>query len=153
MAGDPGIVKTMRGANLSMHELRLKSKKPLVSSADAKDKVSIRQMPPKQLNVVGFMPSMDGVAKSVQSTETVPVERLRPMRPIGGREVMEEDATTMADLTGIIVDKPQQLKERPANPDAHVDETFAEIMGELHQQKERVGIPPRSEQSRRSRKS
>jgi hypothetical protein len=151
MAGDPGIVKTMRGANLSMYELRMKSKKPLTSGADAKDKVSSRQMPPKQLNVVGFMPSMEGMAPPQQSTEAAPPERLRPMRPIGGREVIEEDATTMADLTGIVVDK--STKGRPEDPNAHVDETFNEIMGELHQQKERVGIPPRSDQPRRSRKA
>lgn len=152
MAGDPGIIRTMRGANLNMYELRMKSKKPLSQQGDLKDKVATRQMPPKQLSVVGFMPSMEGIAAPIQSTETAP-ERLRPMRPMGGKEILDEDETTMADLTGIIVDKPRQLKERPSDPNAVVDKRFEEIMGELHDQREKVGIPPRSDQPRRSRKA
>jgi hypothetical protein len=146
---DAGIVRTMRGGFLNMHELRTKSKKPLTKT-DNKDTVTLRKVPPKQLNVVGFVPSMTGVAKPVQPD--VSEENIRAMRPISGN-TNGDDNPSIADFTGVVIDKPKFLKEKPENLEDVVTDTYKEIMGELKKHQETVGIPNRSDSTHRSKKS
>ncbi|SRR5258708_5870238 len=95
---DPGHVRTMRGAILNMPELRLKSKKPEQSNVDHKDKIQLRKEPPKVNNIRGFIPSMEGVAVRSGSRHEKVAAKIEALP--------EEDKPTLADMTGVIVDRP-----------------------------------------------
>lgn len=124
---DQGIVTTARGAKLSMHELRMKAMRPLNSNFDQKDKIQPRKEPPRQVNINGFMPSMVGVTARAPAPGVVQSATVED----------DEDAPSMADLTGVIVDTPKHLKERPTDAAAAANDALKGIMQDLDQYKER----------------
>lgn len=127
---DQHTVRTARGGFVNMMELRNKAKRPLVMG-DQKDKIEPQKQPPKQVNIQGFMPSMAGVVQPPLAEKPAEKER------VVYEAVPEEDEQTMADVTGIIVDRPKFLKEKPGDPLEAADSTLKGIMGELAQYRQR----------------
>lgn len=140
---DPGHVMTARGYLLNMDQLRVKSRRPLIDNVDHKDKVQPQKRPVKQLNMRGFMPSSEGVAPPAFSYQA----RAQPVLP----RVVEPDSTSLADLTGVTVDSPRHLREKPANSVEAADSTLREIMGELDQFRNRE--TPSDDDAREKRRS
>ena len=130
MEGDQGIVTTLRGHKINMHELRNKAKQPLVQG-DQKDKLPPQKQPEIQPTVQGFMPSMEGVARP-QTKKPIPPEIVK------AEQIVENDQPTAADFTGVIVDKPRRLKERPDNVEEAANAALSEIIGDLEAQKKDV---------------
>jgi hypothetical protein len=118
---DPGLVRTMRGSIISMPELRSKSKRPIANNVDQKDKIQVKKTPAITNNIRGFVPSMDGV-----------VMRSGSKRELNRRAeiaAIEEDKPTMADMTGVIVDK--RPPQRPDDTMAAADEILKDIIGQI----------------------
>lgn len=112
------IVITARGERLNMAELIMRSKQVV-----NEEKVTPRKPPARQINVRGFMPSAEGV----------------PTRPMAAKsDEVKKPAPSLADLTAVKVDKPTRLRGKVADPAAAVDETLAEIMGDLEQHDKRT---------------
>ena len=133
---DEGIVKTLRGHSLNMHELRNKAKQPL-SQGDSRDKLPPQKQPEIQPTVQGFMPSMEGVARP-QTKKPTPPEIVK------AAQIVENDQPTAADFTGVIVDSPRRLKERPADAEEAANAALSEIIGDLEAQKKDVApLKPR----------
>lgn len=120
---DPGHVRTMRGALLNMTELRSKSKKPVQSNVDQKDKVQVRKEVPKANNIRGFVPSMEGVAiRSASRQEKVAAQI---------EALAIEDRPTLADMTGIVVDKPLPGQGKSEDPLADAGEVLKGIIDNI----------------------
>lgn len=134
---DPGIVTTARGGKLNMHELRMKAKRPM-SMGDQKDKVPARHEPVRQLNINGFMPSMAGVVRPNQP-QNIPTETVD--------EMPEDENPSIADLTGIIIDTPKHLKEKPENAANAANDALKGIIQDLEQYRDR----PRDEATTKRR--
>src|ERR1051326_7480995 len=106
-------IVTARGQVLNFEELIRNSKRPLKSNVDMKDKIEKQKMPPKQLNVRGFVPSTADVAR--------PVQMIMP-------DIVDDDGPSMADLTGITIDRSKYNTNRPENPIQEAHETLHEIL-------------------------
>jgi hypothetical protein len=107
------IVRTARGRNLDIDDLKLRQRKPM-NKLDMKDKIEKMQRPTHQPTIHGHMPSMEGV---MQPTAVI-VE-----------SIQQEDEPSIADFTGIVV---EGSGERPENlPDATT--TLNTIIGNLEQ--------------------
>lgn len=118
---DPGHIRTMRGSILNMNELRNKSKKPINSNVDQKDKIQVRKDPPRANNTRGFVPSMEGVTMRSGSLQEKAIARVEALP--------DEDKPTMADLTGVIVDRPGRAKTE--DPMAAADEVLKGIIDSI----------------------
>jgi hypothetical protein len=134
---DQGIVTTLRGQKINMHELRNKAKQPFLPVVDHKDKVQPQKQPPRQPNIHGFMPSMNGVARP-QTAQVKPVEIVRAEQKVA------EEQPTPADFTGVVINSTRRLKERPADVEAAANDALNEIIGDLEKYKKDVEpIKPR----------
>lgn len=134
---DPGIVTTARGGKLNMHELRMRAKRPM-SMGDQKDKVQPRREPVRQLNIIGFMPSMAGVTRPNQP-QNIPAEIIT--------EMSEDENPSIADLTGIIIDTPKHLKAKPGDAATAANDALKGIIQDLEQYRDR----PRDEATTKRR--
>ena len=126
----PGQVTTARGEVINMDELkRNANKRPMTAEEKAamKDEVKPRKRPKKAINVRGNMP-VKGEAKA---PEPKPKKEPKPA-PVEEKEFDKNpDGKTVADYTGIKVDKPVRLKGKVENPVEEADNTLNDIMGEL----------------------
>src|ERR1700733_8065582 len=96
-----GFVTTARGFRLNMGELKMRQKAPMNMVGDKKDKVEKMQRPVRQINVQGYMPSMEGVVRpQAIMAETAAVGAPAPP----GAPPRDEYQPSMADFTGIIVE-------------------------------------------------
>jgi len=120
---DPGHVRTMRGTILNMAELRIKSKKPVQSNVDQKDKVQIWKEPSKSNNIRGFVPSMDGVDVRSGSRHEKVAAQIEAMP--------EEDRPTMADMTGVVVERPLPGQSKSEDPLATAGEVLKDIIDNI----------------------
>ena len=131
----PGQVTTARGDVINMDELkRNANKRPLTAEEKAamKDEVKPRKRPKKAINVRGNMPSRGEAALDHQDRrghakmqeETAPVEEEKEFDK-------NPEGKSVADFTGIKVDKPTRLKGKVENPVEEADNTLNDIMGEL----------------------
>jgi hypothetical protein len=112
-----GTVLTAKGVRLNMDELMMKARRPMKLVGDQKDTIKSAPRPAAQSRVRGFVPSAQGVPDPiVQVVETV-----------------QDDGPSMADYTGLTVDNPRSLKEKPVDSMAVATDTLQEIMGDLKQ--------------------
>lgn len=130
---DPGHVRSMRGLIVNMHELRTKAKRP-IQLVDAKDKVHLRHEPVKTKNIRGFVPSLEGVSvrsgsKQEKSAREIPV-------------VLEEDLPTMADMTGVIIEKRPGIK-KPEDSTVAAQEILASIIDNIPKGRKLDDVPRR----------
>lgn len=130
----PGHVTTARGEVLDMEELKRKAnQKPLSAEQKAamKDEVKPQKRVRKAINVRGNMP--------MRGEEKAPVaEKPKAAHaPVAAPEPKPHDKNpegkSIADFTGIKVDKPVKLKGKVEDPVAAADDALGDIMGELEQ--------------------
>ena len=126
----PGQVTTARGDVINMDELkRRQTQRPLTAEEKAamKDEVKPRKRPKKAINVRGNMPKRGEAEAPTSKTKRAPAPA-----PVEEKEFDKNpDGKTVADYTGIKVDKPVRLKGKVENPVEEADNTLNDIMGEL----------------------
>jgi hypothetical protein len=120
-----GTVITAKGKKLDFAKLVMKARQPIAQVGDPRDNSVVRQTPPPvQLNVRGHMPSHANIKPPVATA--VPAVAVKP-----------HETRSLADYTGVKIDEPKHLRERPENPMATANEALAEIMTDLEKYKGR----------------
>lgn len=130
-------VITARGERLNMAELKLKARRPIMPPEVAST-VKPQQQPPRQANIRGFMPSMEGVTR-----------RIGPNTTKGSTPV--QDGPSIADYTGVTVDHFKHLEARPEDALSAANQTLTEIITDLQTQTPPPPEPP--VKGRRTRQS
>jgi hypothetical protein len=129
-------VITARGERLNMDELKRKHRRPIMPPEVAST-VTRQAQPPRQANIRGFMPSMEGVARRVGG-EPKPAPQI-------------VDGPSVADYTGVTVDRLKHLEARPDDAVTAANQTLTEIISDLQTQ---TPPPPDTPvKGRRSRQS
>lgn len=124
-----GMVTTARGQVINMDALKEASSRPLSSPNKHDIKKAKAPKQTKALNVRGYMPAQ-GSAKPPELPEEIKetlAERKKTDSPV-------TKTKTMADLTGVRVDKPKRIKSRPENPEQASNEVLSEILNDLEGQ-------------------
>lgn len=129
----PGHVTTARGEVLDMEELKRKAnQKPLSAEQKAamKDEVKPQKRVRKAINVRGNMP-MRGEEKAPVAEK--PKAAPAPVAAAPPVHDKNPEGKSVADFTGITVDKPVRLKGKVEDPIATADNALGDIMDELEQ--------------------
>lgn len=132
MAG-AGHVTTARGESLDIEDLKRKAnKRPMTAAEKAamKDEIKPRKKPRIPINVRGNMPR--------RGEEVIPEGKKRPSlnEPLPMDTSMSPnkanpEGKSVADLTGMRLEKPKTLKGKVEDPTAHADGALGDIMQEL----------------------
>lgn len=113
-----GFIRTAKGKLLNLAELKAKAKKP-IKELDLKNKIGVQRRPgPQTPTAQGFIPDTSTVAKPPEFNSII--DKVE--------ESIYDENTTLADITGVIIDKTTSQK----NPHSiNASEALAEITSDL----------------------
>ncbi len=117
-----GTVVTAKGKRLDFAELVRYLRRPIQPVADPTATVTRQQPLAKEIRARGHIPTLNGVSKPVVAAVVPPPEAAapKPTRVVENR--------SLADYTGVTIDEPKHLKERPENPVQSANEALAQIL-------------------------
>jgi hypothetical protein len=136
-----GHVITARGEALNLDQLIESAKRPL-NHKEAKSEIGVRPTPSarRSLNVRAYVPPQGQSKAPVAPVVEAPVEPEAPATPSRFRRAEDGEAQTLADLTGIRVDKATTLRVAKEGEQGVDRKELAEgallnnILGRLNQQ-------------------
>lgn len=140
-----GMVTTARGEKLNLDQLIMDRKKP-IGFKETKSEIKAKVKTRKPINVRGFVPARgDAPAPIVPDAPEVVAKEI----PMPRRSFAQGEASRLADLTGIRMDKAKHLKERTSDPLAAAAAEADAIMKDLTQANPRaVAATERRKKSR-----
>ena len=127
-----GMVTTARGQIINMDALIESSRRPLSSNK----KNDIKQNTPKKekpLNMRGYIPSQGKATPPELPEEMKKALAARQENSSKSNNPLYKEQT-LADQTGVKIDKPKRLKSKPSNPEQASNEVLSEIMNDLEGQ-------------------
>lgn len=127
-----GMVTTARGQVINMDALKESSTRPL-ASPNKNDIKKNKHKEAKPLNVRGYMPAQ-GKATPPELPQEIKDTLEARSRLSERSNSMQKKIQTMADITGVKVDKPKRLRSRPSNPEQASNEVLSEILNDLEGQ-------------------
>lgn len=132
MAG-AGHVTTARGDALDMEDLKRRAnKRPMspVEKAAMKDEIPVKKKPRIPINVRGNMPRSGEETKPEFKKKPTPTEPMFMDTSLSPNKA-NPDGKTVADLTGIKIDRPKNLEGPVEDIQEHADSALGDIMQEL----------------------
>lgn len=126
------MITTARGQVINMDALKESSSRPL-SSPNKNDIRKTQQKKPRALNVRGYMPSQ-GKATPPELPDEIKETLAARDRIAKNPNASQYKTKTMADITGVRIDKPKRHKSKTANPEQASNEVLSEILSDLEGQ-------------------
>lgn len=129
-----GMVTTARGEILNIDELKMKATLPIAKEKQPGNKVNKRNVSKrKPLNVRGFQPgageaSVPALSEEVQAT--LDAQTKKKSQTIRASYAADGEAKTLADITGIRVDKPSEATKAKVKAALESDQRPAEVATE-----------------------